>query len=297
VPPGVAAIRATIAGEPTGGKPAHFGEVTSFTLPGSRIGGQNSRRYWELIPGIPDRDALYPELPVALRSTDYFARHDPVLAAALAHATQAPADAPGDVIVVNAASLRREQGIAAGSLASAFGAFPSGAVQLTVNGRPARMLAATTNQLSFLVPAETPAGRATLEVRQGEQWIARGQFQVTTAGPGIFVANGALGSQPGAILNQNSTLNTRDTPAERGSILQIFATGHGPLNATGTAEVEVWIAERPAQVQYSGPAPGFAGLWQINAQVAEEGPVTGQAPVYISAHGFVSNGVTIYIAR
>lgn len=298
LPPEVVPIRATIAGEPTGGKPAHFGEVKNFTLPGSNIMGQHSTRYWALWSGIPDRDALYPELPVELRSTDFFARHDPVLAAVVGHVASIPDEPAGAALVVNGASFRRETGIAAGSFASAFGSFPPGTVQVTVAGRAATVVAATPGQINFLVPAGTAAGRAAIEVRQeGGQVAAGGQFQVTTAGPGLFVMNAALASQPGAVLNQDYTLNTREAPAARGSVLQIYGTGYGPLSATGAAEAEVWIAERPAAILYSGPAPGYPGLWQINARVPADAIIGGHAPVCVKAHGLVSNGVTVFVRR
>ncbi|MFB3779562.1 MAG: hypothetical protein ACE141_18225 [Bryobacteraceae bacterium] len=295
--PDAASIQATIAGEPTGGKPAHFGETKNFTLPGSKIPGQYSTRYWPLWPGIPDRDAIYPDLPVELRSTDYFARHDPVLAAVMAHAPAVLTAPSGTALVVNSASFRRETGIAPGSFASAFGAIPSGTIQVTVDGRAATIVAAAPAQVNFLVPAGTPPGPATLEVWQGGQVAATGQFQVTTAGPGIFVTNAALGSQPGAVLNQDNSLNSRDAAAARGSVVQIYGTGYGPLNGSGEAEVEVWIAERPAAVLYSGPAPGYPGLWQINARVPDEADVAGQVPVCLKAHGLVSNGVTVFVQR
>lgn len=297
LPEGAAPLRAILAGEPTGGKPAHFGEVKNFTLPGSRIGGQYSTQYFSLWPGIPDRDALYPALRVDLRSTDYFARHDPVLAAVMGHVDTIPAAPTGDALVVNGASFRWEQGVAPGSFASAFGVFPAGTVQVMVAGRPAGIVASATSQINFRVPEETPTGEAAVEVRQGEQVAARGRFQVTAAGPGLFVYNAALTSQPGAVLNQDYTLNSMGAPAAQGSVLQIFATGYGPLNAAGEAEVEVWIGEMKAEVLYSGVAPGFPGLWQINARVPGPSPLTGQTPVYIRAHGLVSNAVTVAIKR
>ncbi|MBI5084706.1 MAG: hypothetical protein HZB13_08930, partial [Acidobacteria bacterium] len=227
LPPDVAMIQATIAGEPTGGKPAHFGETKSFTLPGSKIMGQYSTTYWPLWPGIPDRDAYYPDLPVELRSTDFFARHDPVLAAVTGHASAIPASPSGPALVMNGASLRRETGIAPGSLAFAFGAFPSGNVQVAVDGRVATLLAAEPDQVKFRVPAETRPGSASFEVRQSGQVTAAGQFQATTAGPGLFVMNRELGSQPGAVVNQDYSLNSRDAAAARGSVLQLYGTGHG----------------------------------------------------------------------
>jgi uncharacterized protein (TIGR03437 family) len=114
------------------------------------------------------------------------------------------------------------------------------------------------------------------------------------AGPGLFVAS-AASAQPGAILNQDGALNTSAAPASRGSILQIFGTGYGPLDASGQAAVAVWIANSPAPVLYSGPAPGILGLWQINAQVPKEPIVAGEVPLFVSALGMVSNGVTVSV--
>jgi uncharacterized protein (TIGR03437 family) len=297
LPPEVVPIRATIAGEPTGGKPAHFGEVKNFTLPGSNILGQHSTQYFALWPGIPDRDALYPDLPVELRSTDFFARHDPVLAAVVGHVESIPDEPAGTALVFNGASLRRETGIAAGSIASALGDFPSAPVEVTVAGREATVVAAAGNRINFLVPSGTEVGRATIEVRKDGQVAAEGQFQVTAAGPGLFGINSPLSSPPGAVLNEDGTLNTREAPAARGSSIRIYGTGYGPLSETGTAEAEVWIAERPADVLSSGPVTEYPGLWQIIARVPAGAMVSGQAPVCVKAHGLASNGVTVFIGR
>jgi hypothetical protein len=113
-----------VIGEPTGGKPEHFGAVASFTLPGSHIPGQYSRRLISAPSYIPAADPSFgPDIAISIRSTDYFARFDPVIAAILAR-SQSARPAPTEyVITVNAASYRSDQGIAPGSLATAFGAF------------------------------------------------------------------------------------------------------------------------------------------------------------------------------
>ncbi len=296
VPPGTPAVATILAGEPTGGKPSGYGEVLSLRLPQSRLFLQYSTKFFAAPAGIPDKDALYPDVAVNVRSTDYFARHDAVLAAVLARAVGPPAAPSGRAIVVNSASFRPETGIAAGSFVSAFGSFPAGDLRLTVNAVPAWLVAATPAQLVFVVPAETRAGAATLQVRLGADLVSEGQFHVTTAGPGLFVVNSANSAQPGAILNQDNALNTVDAPAARGSVLQIFATGYGPLDAAGSAQASAWIANRPAEILYSGPAPGIPGLWQINARIPDDAAVAKQVPVFIAAHGFVSNGVTVFAA-
>jgi uncharacterized protein (TIGR03437 family) len=105
----------------------------------------------------------------------------------------------------------------------------------------------------------------------------------------------AVSAQPGAVLNQDGGLNISTAPAARGSILQIFGTGYGPLDASGQAAATVWIANLPALVLYSGPTPGIPGLWQINAQVPYDFEVGGQAPLFVGAMGMVSNGVTVWV--
>jgi uncharacterized protein (TIGR03437 family) len=295
-PPGSAGAASILVGEPTGGKPGEYGNVKGpIILPASRLSLYCSQRWFPVLDGIPDRDSLYPDVAVNVRSTDYFARHDAILAAALAHASASPTAPGGRAVVVNSASFRYETGTAAGSFASAFGNFPLGDLKAVVNGATARLLGATSTQVAFVVPPETPLGMAALEVTLGGSVVSDGQFEVTAAGPGLFVA-AANPAQPGAVLNQGNTLNTAAAPAAHGSLLQIFATGYGRLDASGSAPVSVWIANRPAEILYSGPAPGIDGLWQINARVPADTAIAKQVPLFISAEGLVSNGVTIYVA-
>src|SRR5437016_8336165 len=97
-----------------------------------------------------------PDVPVPLRSFEYFSRHDPVLAAVLADSDADPAPAASAIAVVNAAGLRQATAVSPGSLASAFGDFSNaeigdatglplpvdlGGVQLLVNNVAAQLLA------------------------------------------------------------------------------------------------------------------------------------------------------------
>lgn len=77
--------RAILAGQPTGGRPNHFGEVRSFTLPHSGLRVSHSTRFFRLLPDA-DPLSLEPDLPVATGSADYRAGRDPVLEAILADA-------------------------------------------------------------------------------------------------------------------------------------------------------------------------------------------------------------------
>jgi uncharacterized protein (TIGR03437 family) len=162
-----------------------------------------------------------------------------------------------------------------------------------VNGQNGRVLSAGPSQVNFVVPGAVSPGYATISVRSSSNEIANGQASITATGPGIFVAQGTDPSQPGAILNRDSSLNTSANRAARNSVLQIFATGYGPLDSTGRAAVQVFAGGIPAEIQFSGPIPQFAGLWQINARLPDG--VSGQVPLFAVAGNIASNGVTVWV--
>ena len=70
---------ATLAGEPTGGKPNAYGEVRSFALPSSRLLVFHSTRFFTTVPGDPP--SLAPDIEATLVSTDFLLNRDPVLEA------------------------------------------------------------------------------------------------------------------------------------------------------------------------------------------------------------------------
>jgi uncharacterized protein (TIGR03437 family) len=112
--------------------------------------------------------------------------------------------------------------------------------------------------------------------------------------------------------------STCGEPARAGDLLLIFATGLGQATAGGTPSgavlptgsvapasgnpvyetVEtpsVTIGGIPAQVLFSGIAPGFAGLYQINVQVPQGAPIGDQLPLKISSANGASDTTTIAI--
>ncbi len=102
--------------------------------------------------------------------------------------------------------------------------------------------------------------------------------------PGLFTAN-ASGSGPGAIRNQDLSVNSASNPAPRGSIV-VYATGEGATDPVGvdgqvaatafpkpTLPVTVRIGGMPAEVLYAGAAPSLvAGVLQVNVRVPEGVP-------------------------
>jgi len=70
--------------------------------------------------------------------------------------------------------------------------------------------------------------------------------------------------------------------------------GGSPLVLT-VAQPTVTIGGKAARVQFSGLAPGFVGLWQINAEVPQDVTLGSAVPLQISAGGVSSNTVTIAV--
>jgi hypothetical protein len=69
--------RAVFVGEPSGGKPNHFGEVKMFRLANSGLPVTYSTKYFTMWEA--GGDALEPDIPVAVYFKDYLNNRDPVL--------------------------------------------------------------------------------------------------------------------------------------------------------------------------------------------------------------------------
>jgi len=72
---------ATIIGEPTSGKPNHFGEIKTFRLKYSKLGVQYSTKYFRKVKGDPD--SLVPDIRIRVDAKDVLSGKDVALAAAL----------------------------------------------------------------------------------------------------------------------------------------------------------------------------------------------------------------------
>ena len=70
---------ATTVGESTGGRPNHFGEVRTFSLPNSELLVWYSTKYFEAYPELGDAPSFEPEVHIPLSSEDYFGGRDPVM--------------------------------------------------------------------------------------------------------------------------------------------------------------------------------------------------------------------------
>jgi len=179
-------------------------------------------------------------------------------------------------------------------------------------------------QANFQVPSNAPLGTQRIAVRTADtgELVAGGNLQVQATGPGLFTSN-SQGSGQGAVQNQDFSVNSAANPAPVGSVVSIYATGQGqvsPAVPDGTpapsppslAQTVAVPTTNPtsclnspnsmcvafgstfATVTYSGLAPGFVGLWQINV-VVPAGVGTGNVNVRVVIDGSTSNIVTVAV--
>lgn len=230
----------------------------------------------------------------------------------------------GSVTIVSGASFRAEQPVAPGSWASAFGAFANvattqntviplpatlGGVSVTVDGIAARINFVSATQINFLIPGQMALGVRPVVITTGSGSL-NGTVRIVAASPGIFKQDNAVPAL-GAILNQDGSVNGENRPAIRGQAISIFATGQGALSAavadgaaapsnppaTSITIPQVFIAGVEVPVEFSGLAPGFAGLWQINVRLPSLPFLSGRLPVLVYMNGVDSNEVALYVAQ
>ena len=189
--------------------------------------------------------------------------------------------APGEII-----SLYGQQ---FGPTAGVIGEFSDGrlpqalaGVSVTVNGAPASLLYVRNDQINALVPVDAGVGAGTIAVRV-DGTAGTGSLRVDRVAPGLFPA----------IWNSDFRLNSAGIPAAAGSIIVLFATGHG-VNASDTAVLRIGGVSAP--LLYAGPVEGTVGLLQLNARIPE-GTQPGTAiPVTLAVGGVAAqDGLTIAV--
>ena len=203
----------------------------------------------------------------------------------------ANAVSPGEVLAVfganlGPAQLTNMQMTAGGQVTNTLAS-----TQILFDGISAPMLYTSGNQLGAIVPFGTAGPTTRVVVLSQGQSSSPVTMPVLPATPAIFSLDGT-GGGPGAILNQDGSLNSAANPAARGSIVVLYGTGAGQTNPGGEdgmvsvgsplptpiLPVSIFIDGQPAEVLYAGAAPEMVqGVIQINARVpatASTGPTT-----------------------
>ena len=131
---------------------------------------------------------------------------------------------PGELVTLLGAGIGPAEPI------SSPGSPSLGETAVLFDGSPAPMLYAGPNQINAVVPFSVAGKISTLvQVTYRNQVVSTFSFPVAATVPAVFTQDSS-GVGPGAILNQDSTLNTPSSPADKGSIISIFATGAGQTN-------------------------------------------------------------------
>ncbi len=168
-----------------------------------------------------------------------------------------------------------------------------GEASVTFNGIAAPLFFVSGTQINAQVPFELVAGAGliTVQVTRGGETSTAQPVAIAAVSSGIFTQN-QQGTGLGAILHAADFQPvTESNPAQPGEFLLIFCTGLGPVlpevpsgnvapgvdnptvdNPTAGLALTVSlpmvnIGGIPAEVVFSGLAPGFVGLYQVNVEV------------------------------
>jgi len=184
---------------------------------------------------------------------------------------------------VSAASL--QGGSAAPcSLITIFGPYAN-SLPILFDGTPGAVIASAADQATVQVPCSATPPYVTLDA--GSSW--RYKLPVASAAPAVFALN--AGSGQALALNADNTPNSEANPAARGGLFSLYATGMG----IATNPAGVIIGQTPAELLFSGDAPGLIGITQINIRLPPN--ATGVQPVLILSANVVSvSSVTIAIS-
>lgn len=225
--------------------------------------------------------------------------------------------------IVNAASYEAADNAAApGSLISIFGLNLSpvaagaadlplptvlGNTRVLIGGIAAPLLYVSPTQINAQVPFEARAGQMQPVIVQvgGVLASAGSTVKVDSFAPAFFSLDSS-GKGPAAAQHANYAPLNAEAPAVPGEIVLLYCAGLGqtlstpledgqPAGAQPTAErPTLTIGGTPAEIRYAGSAPGWVGLYQINAVVP--GLPAGDRELLLTIGGKQSQpGVTIAV--
>ena len=168
---------------------------------------------------------------------------------------------------------------------------------MRIGGQDAPLYFVSPGQINAQIPFEVSTGDSVpVAISVGGLLTAPQNYLIAPAQPGIFIAGDSA-----AILDASFQLVTAQNPARPGDTIQIFATGLGTVNeqvetgapapsfSTVQLPVTVTIGGINAPVVFQGLAPGFVGLYQVNA-VVPSGVEPGNAvPLVLEQNGIIAN--------
>jgi uncharacterized protein (TIGR03437 family) len=170
----------------------------------------------------------------------------PVISAVVNSASFQPGFAPGALETIAGVNL------AGGQTQTASYPWPASLAGVTVqlDGTPVPLLYVSDTQINFYALATVSTGPHALTVTTAAGAQAAATVTGATYQPGIFAISGP----------------------DANGFISLWCTGLGPTNPSGSLQrtaslPTVFIGAVPVTPSFSGLAPGYVGLYQVNAQV------------------------------
>ncbi len=200
-------------------------------------------------------------------------------------------------------------------------------VQVAVNGIPAPIYYTSSGVIDFVVPFETQPGAATVTLSYNGVSSNTVSTTVVARAPRILYFQ--LTNSSGQTYDYGIMINSSDGsfpipttpglvshPAKRGDTVTIYALGFGLTDqnvADGAASPTSPLANTPAPtviigggfagtasdgtVLFSGLAPGYVGLYQLNVTIPPDAPLGNAVALEVQIAGATSNPVYLAISN
>lgn len=230
-----------------------------------------------------------------------------------------PSAAPGSAVAPGSLASLYGGNLAAAEARASSQPLPTllGGVSLTVTDaagvpRNAPLIYVSPAQINFVIPDGTASGAATVTVSNGGATqtfaasilpVAPTLFSMNGTGTGVAAATAIRVQVPNPQAQfpvpvfQCDPSGCTAVPIDVGVDAPVYVTfyGSGIRNRSSLANVTVTINGVRVPVSYAGPAPGFAGLDQVNVGLVLGLRGSGESNVALTVDGQASNIVTIRI--
>ena len=167
---------------------------------------------------------------------------------------------------------------------------------------PGRLHFVSPGQINVQIPWECRGlTSVTMKVAIGDLQSATFNINITETAPAAFEYREGNNQLSAAALDESFVVVGDNNPARRTRAVQLYFNGLGdvndrpasgepagasPLSSTRSTP-SVSIGGRPAQVLFSGLAPGLVGVYQVNVIVPSDAP-SGRQPVSLTINGIQS---------
>jgi uncharacterized protein (TIGR03437 family) len=174
--------------------------------------------------------------------------------------------------------------------------FALASTRVEVNGQPAPLFYVSPTQINFVVPSGAGAGAGTLVVSYTDNSSTRSaNVTIASSAPALFSADQS-GSGPGAIRNAVTfalapfLVDTPESSFDPRTRLAVYGTGF-----RHASKVTARAGQQNLTVEYSGAAPGFFGLDQLNVILPASLDGAGAVSLTVTTEDGTSNAVTAAI--